>query len=270
MSEIFPASGARDGAGDAAARDPATRLATSFGFTPVAPAAKAGLVRDVFERVATRYDLMNDLMSAGVHRLWKNALIDWLVPRPGLSHLDVAGGTGDIAFRLLDRVGGEAEMTLVDINPAMLEVGRDRAIDAGWLGQLLWIAGDAELLPLPDRRFDSYTIAFGIRNVTHIERALAEAYRVLRPGGRFLCLEFSRVTLPGLDRLYDAYSFTVLPALGRLVAGDAASYRYLAESIRQFPDQRAFAGLIRAAGFEQVRVRNLSGGIAAIHSGWRL
>ncbi|HET6467254.1 MAG TPA: bifunctional demethylmenaquinone methyltransferase/2-methoxy-6-polyprenyl-1,4-benzoquinol methylase UbiE [Geminicoccaceae bacterium] len=270
MSPKPPASGGPPAAADAGADDPAQRLSTSFGFTPVEPEEKAGLVRGVFERVARRYDLMNDLMSVGVHRLWKDALVDWLVPRRGMRHLDVAGGTGDVAFRLLDRVGGEAEVALVDVNPAMLEVGRDRAIDAGWLDQVAWIAGDAELLPLPDRRFDGYTIAFGIRNVTHIDRALAEAYRVLRPGGRFLCLEFSKVALPGLDRLYDAYSFTVLPALGRLVAGDAASYRYLAESIRQFPDQDAFARLIRRAGFEQVRVRNVSGGIAAIHSAWRL
>jgi demethylmenaquinone methyltransferase/2-methoxy-6-polyprenyl-1,4-benzoquinol methylase len=250
--------------------DPVRRLATSFGFSDVVPEEKAGMVGAVFDRVAGRYDLMNDLMSAGVHRLWKEAMIDWLVPRRGIRHLDVAGGTGDIAFRLLDRVGGEADMLVLDINPAMLEVGRDRAIDGGRLGRLLWTAGDAERLPLPDRAFDSYTIAFGIRNVTHIDRVLAEAHRVLRPGGRFLCLEFSKVTLRALQRIYDAYSFSVLPALGRLVAGDADSYRYLAESIRRFPDQEAFAGLIRQAGFEQVRHRNLSAGIAAIHSGWRL
>ena len=247
----------------------AEALAHSFGFEPVDPADKAARVRGVFERVAGRYDLMNDLMSAGVHRLWKDALIDWLMPRRGCRYLDVAGGTGDIAFRLLDRLDGAAEVVLVDINPAMLTVGRDRALARGWLAEVLWVAGDAERLPLPDRSVDAYTIAFGIRNVTRLDRALAEAYRVLRPGGRFLCLEFSHVVLPGLERLYDAYSFNVLPRLGRLVAGDAASYRYLAESIRRFPDQASFARLIAGAGFAQVKHRNLSGGIAAIHSAWR-
>jgi demethylmenaquinone methyltransferase/2-methoxy-6-polyprenyl-1,4-benzoquinol methylase len=257
-------------------RDPASgpeaadALARSFGFEEVDPAAKAGLVKGVFDSVARRYDLMNDLMSGGVHRLWKEALIDWLAPRPGIAHLDVAGGTGDVAFRLLDRVGGRARVTLVDINFSMLSVGRDRALDRGWLSEIAWAVGDAQALPFPDRSFDVYTIVFGIRNVTRIDRALAEAYRVLRPGGRFLCLEFSRVAVPALERIYDAYSFNVLPKIGRLVAGDEASYRYLAESIRRFPDQKTFAGMAGAAGFGQVRFRNLSGGVAAIHSGWRL
>lgn len=246
------------------------RLARSFGYTEVEPEAKAGMVRGVFDRVARRYDLMNDLMSAGVHRLWKEAMLDWLSPRPGIRHLDVAGGTGDIALRLLDRVGGDAEVTLLDINEQMLRVGRDRALDKGWLGEVAWTAGDAERLPFPDRSFDAYTIAFGIRNVTRLESVLAEAFRVLRPGGRFLCLEFSKVVIPPLERAYEAYSFSVLPVLGRVVARDADSYRYLAESIRRFPDQRTFAALIAGAGFGQVRHRNLSGGIAAIHSGWRL
>jgi demethylmenaquinone methyltransferase / 2-methoxy-6-polyprenyl-1,4-benzoquinol methylase len=258
MSERDPASG------------PADALARSFGFEEVAPEAKAGLVKGVFDSVASRYDLMNDLMSGGVHRLWKEALIDWLAPRPGTAHLDVAGGTGDVAFRLLDRLKGDARVTLVDINLSMLSVGRDRALDRGWLGEIAWAAGDAQALPFPDRSFDAYTIAFGIRNVTRIDRALSEAYRVLRPGGRFLCLEFSRVAVPALERVYDAYSFGVLPRIGRLVAGDEASYRYLAESIRRFPDQRTFAGMVGAAGFGQVKYRNLSGGVAAIHSGWRL
>jgi demethylmenaquinone methyltransferase/2-methoxy-6-polyprenyl-1,4-benzoquinol methylase len=253
-----------------AGRDAAERLAGSFGFEAIDPAEKASRVRAVFESVAGRYDLMNDLMSLGVHRLWKEALVDWLMPRRGCRHLDVAGGTGDIAFRLLERLDGEAEVTLVDINPAMLEVGRDRALDRGWLGQIAWVAGDAERLPLPDRGFDAYTIAFGIRNVTHIDRALAEAHRVLRPGGRLIVLEFSRLTFDALRPLYDAYSLSLLPLIGGLVAEDRDSYRYLAESIRRFPDQATFARLVRDAGFAQVKVRNLSGGIAALHSGWRV
>lgn len=248
----------------------AETLARSFGFEPVDPADKAARVRGVFERVAGRYDLMNDLMSAGVHRLWKEALIDWLAPRPGCRHLDVAGGTGDIALRLLDRVAGRAEVALVDINPAMITIGRDRALERGWLAEVLWIAGDAERLPLRDHSFDAYTIAFGIRNVTHLDRALAEAYRVLRPGGRFVCLEFSAVDVPGLDVLYDVYSFNVIPALGRMVVGDAEPYRYLVESIRRFPRPQVFADMISAAGFRRVSVRPMTGGIVALHAGWRL
>ncbi len=245
-------------------------LARSFGETPVEPAEKARRVREVFARVAQRYDLMNDLMSAGIHRLWKEALIDWLYPRPGIHLLDLAGGTGDVAFRLLQRLDGAARVTLCDINPDMLGVGRDRALDGGWFAEIDWVTGDAEALPFPDRRFDAVTIAFGIRNVSRIDRALAEIRRVLRPGGRFLCLEFSRVVVPLLDRLYDAYSFSVVPFLGRVVAGDEESYRYLVESIRRFPDQPTFAELVSAAGFANVSWRNLSTGIAAIHSGWRI
>jgi demethylmenaquinone methyltransferase/2-methoxy-6-polyprenyl-1,4-benzoquinol methylase len=249
-------------------------LASSFGYQKVRPEDKPALVGGVFAKVAGRYDLMNDLMSAGVHRLWKAAMIDWLAPRAGLRLLDVAGGTGDIAFRVLERMarrGAESGAIVVcDRSPAMLEVGRDRAIDDNRPGTMQWLCADAQALPLPDRSFDAYTIAFGIRNVTRIERALAEARRVLRPGGRFLCLEFSTVQLPGLDRLYDAYSFTVLPWLGERVAEDRAAYRYLAESIRRFPDQATFARLIERAGFDRVRHRNLSGGIAALHSAWRL
>jgi demethylmenaquinone methyltransferase / 2-methoxy-6-polyprenyl-1,4-benzoquinol methylase len=257
------------------AGDEADRLARSFGFEEVEPEAKAGRVGEVFRRVASRYDLMNDLMSAGVHRLWKEALIDWLAPRPGLRLLDVAGGTGDVALRMLERVGPrpggrEASAVVCDRSVAMVEVGRDRMVDSGRLQGIDWVVGDAEALPFADRSFDACTIAFGIRNVTRIERALAEAHRVLVPGGRFLCLEFSRVDLPLLDRLYDLYSFTVLPRLGQWVVGDAASYRSLAESIRRFPDQESFARLIAGAGLERVRHRNLSGGIAAIHSAWRL
>jgi demethylmenaquinone methyltransferase/2-methoxy-6-polyprenyl-1,4-benzoquinol methylase len=252
------------------ARAAAERLARSFGYDEVDPAEKAQRVRDVFRRVASRYDLMNDLMSGGIHRLWKEALLDWLAPRRGTHLLDVAGGTGDIAVRYLRRVNGDGRATLVDINDSMLSVGRDRAMDAGWLAEIDWVAGDAMSLPFADRSFDAMTIAFGIRNVTRIDQALLEARRVLRPGGRFLCLEFSRVALPPLERLYDTYSFNVVPLLGRWVADDEASYRYLVESIRRFPDQGAFAALMQEAGLEQVRWRNLSGGIAALHSGWRL
>ena len=251
---------------DAAVR----RLAERFGRRPVAPEAKAGLVRTVFDSVARRYDLMNDLMSLGVHRLWKDALVDWLAPRPGQRHLDLAGGTGDVALRILARTADTAEVTVCDINPSMLAAGRDRAIDAGRLDRPLWACGAAEALPFAARSFDSCTIAFGIRNCTRIDRVLTEAHRVLRPGGRFLCLEFSRVILPGFDRVYDAYSDAVLPRLGALVARDREAYTYLVESIRNFPDQDTFARLIAEAGFGQVRHRNLSGGIAAIHSAWRL
>jgi demethylmenaquinone methyltransferase / 2-methoxy-6-polyprenyl-1,4-benzoquinol methylase len=250
--------------------DAADELARSFGYEAVDPALKARKVREVFDRVAQRYDLMNDLMSGGVHRLWKDALVDWLAPRKGLCHLDVAGGTGDVAFRIMDRVGGDARMTVCDINRAMLEVGRDRAIDRGLVHGLSWVTGDAMALPFKDKTVDSYTIAFGIRNVTHIDRAVREAYRVLKPGGRFLCLEFSRLIIPQLRPIYDEYSMRMIPMMGRLVANDADSYRYLVESIRRFPDQKSFAGLVGRAGFGLVKVRNLSGGIAAIHSGWRL
>jgi demethylmenaquinone methyltransferase/2-methoxy-6-polyprenyl-1,4-benzoquinol methylase len=250
------------------------RLAASFGYQEVPPEDKSRLVGDVFARVASRYDLMNDLMSAGVHRLWKAALIDWLAPRPGLRLLDLAGGTGDIAFRVLERTarrqGPAPEVIVCDVNPAMLEVGRDRALDQNRLQALGWLCADAEALPLASGSFDACTIAFGIRNVTRIERALAEVRRVLRPGGRFLCLEFSKPQLAGLERIYDAYSFTVLPWLGQQVAGDRAAYQYLVESIRRFPDQATFAQAIERAGLARVRWRNLSGGIAALHSAWRL
>lgn len=250
--------------------DAADELARSFGYEAVDPAEKATKVRQVFDRVASRYDLMNDLMSGGVHRLWKDALVDWLAPRRGIHHLDVAGGTGDVAFRIMDRVGSDARMTVCDINHAMLEVGRDRAIDRGLVHGLSWVAGDAMALPFRDKSVDSYTIAFGIRNVTHIDRALHEAYRVLKPGGRFLCLEFSRLLVPQLRTIYDQYSLRMIPLMGRLVANDSESYRYLVESIRRFPDQKSFARLVADAGFGLVKVRNLSGGVAAIHSGWRL
>ena len=240
---------------------------THFGFRTVGWDEKTALVRGVFDSVAGRYDLMNDLMSLRVHRLWKRAMMDWLAPRPGMQLLDVGGGTGDIARRFLDRGGGG--VTVVDINYDMLAVGRDRTIDAGRVADIRWVCGDAERLPIPDAAVDAYTIAFAIRNVTRIPAALREARRVLKPGGRFLCLEFSRVAVPVLDRIYDAYSFGMLPRLGALVAGDREAYQYLAESIRRFPPQQAFAGMIADAGLALVKVRNLSGGIAALHSAWR-
>jgi demethylmenaquinone methyltransferase/2-methoxy-6-polyprenyl-1,4-benzoquinol methylase len=223
-------------------------------------------VREVFSSVARNYDLMNDLMSAGVHRLWKDAMVEWLNPRPGWRVLDVAGGTGDIALRIVRAVRG-VEITVCDINPDMLAEGVRRAKGEG---AIRWIAGDAEALPVPNASFDAYTIAFGIRNVTHIDKALAEARRVLKPGGRFLCLEFSQVQAPGLDFLYDKFSFNVLPALGQIVAGDGEAYRYLVESIRRFPPQAAFAKMIEQAGLSRVQFRNLTGGIAAMHSAWRI
>jgi len=238
----------------------------------VPEAQKEGLVHDVFSSVASKYDLMNDLMSAGVHRLWKDAFVEWLNPRPGWRVLDVAGGTGDIAFRIADMVrsrGGEAKITVCDINEDMVREGMKRAAAKGER-TIEWITGNAEALPIPDNTMDAYTIAFGIRNVTHIDKALAEARRVLKPGGRFLCLEFSRVEVPGLDQLYDAYSLNVLPRLGQLVANDAESYRYLAESIRRFPPQQKFARMIERAGLANVKVRNLTGGVAAMHSGWKI
>ncbi len=246
---------------------------THFGFARVAETDKQGMVNEVFVKVAERYDIMNDLMSGGMHRAWKTAMIDWLAPPQGsrsFDLLDVAGGTGDIAFRFLDEAGPKAHVTICDINPSMLAVGRQRAAEARHDGACTFVTGNAEKLGFPDRQFDAYTIAFGIRNVTHIENALAEAYRVLKPGGRFLCLEFSSVDIPGLDAIYDAYSFTAIPMIGKVVAGDAAPYRYLVESIKQFPDQDRFAEMIEAAGFSRVKYRNMSGGIVALHSGWRI
>ena len=242
----------------------------SFGFRDVPASEKAGMVRQVFESVAPRYDLMNDLMSGGVHRLWKNTLVDVVNPRPGERFLDVAGGTGDIAFRILKRQAERPDVTVCDINSAMLEVGRDRAVDRGHLDGLTWTTGDAETLPFPDRSFDGYTIAFGLRNVTDIDKALAEAHRVLKPGGRFYCLEFSKVTSAPLGRLYDAYSERALPFFGKLVARDAESYRYLHESIRRFPPQRELAARLRTAGFANVAWRDLTLGVVALHSAWRV
>jgi demethylmenaquinone methyltransferase/2-methoxy-6-polyprenyl-1,4-benzoquinol methylase len=243
---------------------------TSFGFEEVSEAEKAARVLGVFSSVARRYDLMNDVMSGGVHRLWKTALVDWLAPRPGLRLLDVAGGTGDIAFRILDRVRGRAEVTVLDLTEAMLVEGRRRARAMPHGERTDWVVGDAMALPFASRTFDAYTIAFGIRNVANIPRALEEARRVLRPGGRLMVLEFSRVSSPLLRQAYDTYSFNAIPLMGQVFANDRDSYRYLVESIRRFPDQESFAAMMREAGFDQVAYRNLSMGIAALHSGWVL
>lgn len=242
----------------------------SFGYEEVSPAEKTARVGGVFASVASRYDLMNDAMSAGMHRLWKDRFVRRVKPRAGEQILDMAGGTGDIAFRMVRRQGDRPDVTVCDINPAMLEVGRDRAIDRGLLQGLTWATGDAEKLPFPDRSFDAYTIAFGLRNVTHIDQALAEAHRVLKPGGRFYCLEFSKVTSAPVGRLYDAYSERALPLFGRIVARDADSYRYLHESIRRFPPQRELAARLRAVGFANVAWRDMSLGVVALHSGWRI
>ena len=246
---------------------------THFGYRTVDLDAKQGMVDDVFRSVARRYDLMNDLMSGGLHRAWKDALVTAINPPRGdqaFALLDVAGGTGDIAFRAIAAGGAGMCATVCDINPEMLAVGRERAVGRGLDQVVAFVDGNAEALPFPDKSFDAYTIAFGIRNVPRIEVALAEAYRVLRTGGRFLCLEFSTVDVPGLDTLYDLYSFNVIPALGRSVAGDAEAYRYLVESIRRFPRPQAFAAMISAAGFRRVGAQPLTGGIVAMHSGWRL
>jgi demethylmenaquinone methyltransferase/2-methoxy-6-polyprenyl-1,4-benzoquinol methylase len=246
---------------------------TSFGFRAVPETERQGLVNQVFAAVAGRYDLMNDLMSGGLHRLWKRDLITMLnAPRGETPFrlLDVAGGTGDIALRYARDSGPKATAVICDISPEMLEVGRNRISAAGLQNRIACVEGNAEALPFESGSFDAYTIAFGIRNVTHIDKALAEAYRVLKPGGRFLCLEFSECQVPLLDRLYDFHSFEVIPRLGKLTAGAAEPYRYLVESIRRFPKQEAFAGLVRGAGFGRVSYRNLTGGIAAIHAGWKI
>lgn len=246
---------------------------THFGFKTVAEDEKAGLVHNVFEQVASRYDLMNDLMSGGLHRAWKQVMIDMLNPprtaRP-FHLIDVAGGTGDIAFRFLERGGEGCSVTVCDINEHMLMVGQDRAEAKAFADKCEFACGDAEKLPFPDNSFDAYTIAFGIRNVTHIDKALADARRVLKPGGRFLCLEFSQVPVPLLDKVYDSYSFAAIPTMGKWVTGDGDPYQYLVESIRRFPDQETFKRMIEEAGFARASYRNLTGGIAAIHSGWRL
>jgi demethylmenaquinone methyltransferase/2-methoxy-6-polyprenyl-1,4-benzoquinol methylase len=245
---------------------------THFGFENVPLGEKQARVDDVFHKVASRYDLMNDLMSVGLHRFWKDTLVAMLRPpknRP-FRHLDVAGGTGDVAFRILDAGGAETHVDVLDINGSMLGVGADRAEKKGYGDRISFIECNAEALSLPDRTYDGYSIAFGIRNVPRIPLALKEAYRVLKRGGRFLVLEFAPVEMPGLDRIYDAYSFNVIPPMGRMITGDAEPYQYLVESIRQFPRPDAFSQMIREAGFEQVTHRALTGGVANIHSGWKL
>jgi demethylmenaquinone methyltransferase/2-methoxy-6-polyprenyl-1,4-benzoquinol methylase len=249
-----------------------SRRDTHFGYRTVDLEAKQGLVDDVFRSVARRYDLMNDLMSGGLHRAWKDALATAVNPPRGeqpFRLIDVAGGTGDVAFRVVAAGGSRTSATVCDINPEMLAVGRERAAERGF-ETVTFIEGNAEALPFPDRSFDAYTIAFGIRNVPRIEAALAEACRVLKIGGRFLCLEFSSVDVPGLDTLYDLYSFNVIPALGRSVTGDAEAYRYLVESIRRFPRPQDFTAMIASAGFRRAIAQPLTGGIVSLHSGWRL
>ncbi|UDL94505.1 bifunctional demethylmenaquinone methyltransferase/2-methoxy-6-polyprenyl-1,4-benzoquinol methylase UbiE [Lichenihabitans sp. PAMC28606] len=245
---------------------------THFGFSDVTVGDKQRLVDDVFNTVANRYDIMNDLMSGGLHRAWKNVFAAQVKPSrtAAFRHLDVAGGTGDIAFRVASAGGTLTDVTVLDINPAMLDVGRDRAAKRDIPGEMRFVTGNAEELPLPDNHFDAYTIAFGIRNVPRIPLALAEAYRVLKRGGHFLCLEFSSVDVPGLDRIYDAFSFKAIPAMGKIVAGDAEPYRYLVESIRRFPSPDTFAEMIETAGFRRVSVTRLTGGVVAIHSAWKL
>ena len=252
---------------------PTTREETHFGYETVPLEEKQGRVDDVFHSVARRYDLMNDLMSGGLHRPWKDALVTAVNPPKtdkAFKLLDLAGGTGDIAFRVVDAGGAGTRVTVCDINAEMLAVGRERAEQRGYDQAVTFEQGNAEELPYRDRSFDCVTIAFGIRNVPRIERALAEAFRVLRIGGRFLCLEFSAVDMPGLDRLYELYSFQVIPRVGQAVTGDREAYQYLVESIRKFPKPKAFAAMIEAAGFRRVSFTQMTGGVVALHSGWKL
>ena len=239
-----------------------------FGFRTVQRTDKARLVRGVFDTVASRYDIMNDLMSGGVHRLWKEAMINWMAPQHHQKLIDLAGGTGDISLRFLRSGGGEACIT--DINHAMLRAGRNRIELKRLASQLSWCVGNAESLPIDNKTADFVTIAFGLRNITDRQAALNEAHRILKPGGRFLCLEFSHVQNQALAMLYDSWSFNVLPVMGQIIAGDSDSYRYLAESIRNFPSKEILSDMFAQAGFVQIRVRSLSAGIACIHSGWKL
>ncbi len=254
-----------------AERDGVTQA--GFGFKPTAPETRTKLVREVFESVAPKYDIMNDIMSLGIHRVWKADFVRDVAPRPNEAILDLAGGTGDIAF-LMEKarsriLPSQTNITICDINPAMLDVGKQRAIDKGLHGKFRWVEGNAESLPFDDNSFNAVTIAFGLRNVTHLSKALADILRVLKPGGRFYCLEFSHIPVPLLQKIYDKYSFGFLPWAGEKVAGDRAAYQYLAESIRAFPDQPSLVKLMQQAGYSGVRYRNLSLGIAAIHSGFK-
>ncbi len=242
---------------------------THFGFETVPEAEKAGRVRGVFGSVASKYDVMNDAMSMGIHRIWKDAMMDWLAPRPGQALLDVAGGTGDISFRFLKRAGS-GHATVLDLTEPMLVEGRKRA-EADQMAQSLdWVVGDAMALPFEDNTFDVYTISFGIRNVTRPAQALAEAFRVLKPGGRLMVLEFSQIPNDMMQKVYDLYSFNIIPRMGQMIAGDRDSYQYLVESIRQFPDQETFLQMVKDAGFENAKYRNLTMGIACLHSGWKI
>jgi demethylmenaquinone methyltransferase/2-methoxy-6-polyprenyl-1,4-benzoquinol methylase len=242
---------------------------THFGFQDIPESEKAGRVRGVFGSVASKYDVMNDAMSLGIHRIWKDAMMDWLAPRAGQRLLDVAGGTGDISFRFLKRAGyGHA--TVLDLTEPMLIEGRKRAEAESMADSLDWVVGDAMALPFPDATFDVYTISFGIRNVTRPQEALNEAFRVLKPGGRLMVLEFSQIPNELMQKVYDLYSFNIIPRLGQMIANDRDSYQYLVESIRKFPDQEAFLDMVRQAGFEQAKYRNLSMGIACLHSGWKI
>ena len=242
---------------------------THFGFETVPEAKKAGKVQIIFNSVASKYDIMNDVMSMGIHRIWKEAMMDWLAPKPGQKLLDVAGGTGDVSFKFLKR-SGSGHATVLDITENMLIEGRKRAEADQMLNSLDWVVGDAMSLPFADNSFDVYTISFGIRNVTQPQEALNEAFRVLQPGGRLMVLEFSQIPVPLIQKAYDLYSFKVIPTMGKLIANDRSSYQYLVESIRKFPDQETFLSMLRNAGFKNTGYRNLSLGIAALHSGWKI
>ena len=246
-----------------------TENTTHFGFETVPEDEKKGRVQGVFTSVANKYDIMNDVMSVSIHRIWKEAMMNWLAPRAGQKLLDVAGGTGDVSFKFLDRAGS-GHATVCDITESMLLAGKTRAEAAAMSESLDWVVGDAMALPFPDNTFDVYTISFGIRNVTRPQEALNEAYRVLRPGGRLMVLEFSQLPNPMMQAAYDAYSFNVIPQMGKMITGDRDSYQYLVESIRKFPDQDTFLEMVKTAGFDNAKYSNLSMGIAALHSGWKL
>ncbi len=246
-----------------------TDKTTHFGAQTVPEDEKAGMVRDLFSDVANKYDIMNDVMSVGIHRIWKEAMMDWLAPRAGQKLLDVAGGTGDVSFKFLKRAG-HGHATVCDLTEGMLIEGRKRAEAAAMADSLDWVVGDAMALPFEDNTFDVYTISFGIRNVTRPQEALNEAFRVLRPGGRLMVLEFSQLPNPMMQKAYDLYSFNVIPRMGQIIANDRDSYQYLVESIRNFPDQETFLDMVRTAGFENASYRNLTMGIAALHSGWKI